>query len=469
VKPRILLIDDDRCFAETIRLVVKPLGARVDWVEDAGKGFHAVSKSGVPFDLVIIDYHLPDMKGAELAEILKRKFRDQEIVFATGDLTAPTLTALLKTGSSVSFLSKSDSAEQMRKEIEKGINAYRRGKRVLAQATNFEDVSEIERALATSGIVGCSKAMLEVLEKVNLFRAVDVDVLILGETGVGKELVAKALLRPGQKLFPVNCAAFSESSTLLESELFGHAKGSFTDAKADKPGIFEVAEGHCVFLDEIHTLTKAAQGKLLRFLQEKKIRRVGENFERDLAGKFRVICATKPSIQGMVEEGSFLPDLFYRINKARIPVPPLRERLEDLEPLVLHFSSVYGKRYGRRRLFESSVLREMEKMKWPGNVRDLENTVASLVLEAPSELVTAADFVKYIGDNIQSAAPVSTEEALPLDLARRAFEKQKILSVLRGSRTVTEAAQKLNLARTTLASRLSRLGIVPEQHLAIAK
>lgn len=470
MKPRILLIDDDRCFAETIRLVVKPLGARVEWAEDAGKGFHVVSKSEISFDLVIIDYHLPDMKGAELAEILKRKFRDQEIIFATGDLTAPTLTALLKTGSAVSFLSKSDSAEQMQKAIEKGINAYRRGKRVLAQPANPEDLSEIEQVLAASGIVGRSKAMLEVVEKVNLFRAVDVDVLILGETGVGKELVAKALLRPGQKLFPVNCAAFSESSTLLESELFGHAKGSFTDAKADKSGIFEAADGHVVFLDEIHTLTKAAQGKLLRFLQEKKIRRVGENFERDLRGKFRVVCATKPNVHQLAEEGGFLPDLFYRINKAKILVPPLRERIDDLEPLVLHFSSLYGKRYGRRRLFESSVLCEMEKMKWPGNVRDLENTVASLVLESPSELVTAADLVKYVGAKCQGAASrVSEEEALPLDLARKAFEKQKILSALRGSRTVTEAAQKLNVARTTLASRLSRLGIAPEQYLAIAK
>ena len=468
MKPRILVVDDDPCFIETIRLVVKPLGARVDFAEDAGKGFRAISAAETPYDLVVIDYHLPDLKGAELAEILKRKNPVQEIVFATGDLTPNTLTSLLKTGSAVSFLSKADSQAQMLEAIEKGIAAYRRGKRFLAPTVDPEDVSEIERALAAEGIIGRSAAMFEVLQKAQLFRGVDVDVLILGETGVGKELIAKALLRPGQKLFPVNCAAFSESSTLLESELFGHAKGSFTDAKADKPGLFEVAEGHVVFLDEIHTLTKAAQGKLLRFLQEKKVRRIGENFERDLRGKFRVICATKPNIQQLADDGSFLPDLFYRIHKAKILVPPLRERLDDLEPLVLHFSMLYGKRYGRRRLFESSILREMEKLPWPGNVRDLENTVASLVLESPSELVTAADFVKYVGQK-HLGVPASEKEALPLDLARKAFEKQKILSVLKGSRTVTEAAQKLNVARTTLTSRLSRLGINPEQHLAIAK
>lgn len=467
MKSKILVVDDDPCFVEAIRLVVKPLGAKIDSAEDAGKGFRAVSVAEIPYDLVIIDHHLPDLKGAELAEILKRKNPAQEIIFATGDLSSATLTSLLKSGSAVSFLSKADEPEQMLEAIEKGIAAYRRGKRVLSHAPAPEDVSEIERALATEGIIGRSSGMFVVLQKAQLFRGVDVDVLILGETGVGKELVAKALLRPGQKIFPVNCAAFSESSTLLESELFGHAKGSFTDAKIDKPGLFEMAEGHVVFLDEIHALTKAAQGKLLRFLQEKKIRRVGENFERDLRGKFRVVCATKPNIQKLVEEGSFLPDLFYRIHKAKILVPPLRERLEDLEPLVLHFATVYGKRFGRRRLFESSILREMEKLPWPGNVRDLENTVASLVLESSSELITAAEFVKHLGE--KRLPSVSAEEELPLDLARKAFEKQKILSTLKGSRTVTEAAQKLNVARTTLTSRLGRLGIVPEQHLATTK
>ena len=470
MKPRILVVDDDRCFAETIRLVVKPLGCRVDWAEDAGKGYRSMSQSDAPYDLVIIDYHLPDLKGAELAEIIKRKNPDQQIVFATGDLSHTTLTALLKTGSAISFVSKGDAPDQMLREIEKGIHAYRRGKRVLARPEDSADISEMERALESAGIVGRSQLMFDVLQKSQLFRGVDVDVLITGETGVGKELVAKALLRPGQKIFPVNCAAFSESSTLLESELFGHARGSFTDAKTDKPGLFEVAEGHVVFLDEIHALSKAAQGKLLRFLQEKKIRRVGENFERDLKGKFRVVCATKPSIKKMVEEDAFMPDLFYRINKAQIFVPPLRERLEDLEPLVLHFASLYGKRFGRRRLIESSVLREMEKCKWPGNVRDLENTVSSLVLETSSELITADDFEKYIGSKDQNnSAPCTAEEAVPLDLARKVFEKQKIVAALKDSRTVTETAHKLNVARTTLTSRLARLGIKPETHLVTTK
>lgn len=451
-------------------MVVKPLRGRVEWAEDAGKGYQLFSRSDTPFDLIVIDYHLPDLKGAELSEIIKRKNRDQQIVFATGDLSQATLTALLKTGSAVSFISKGDSPEQMLKEIEKGVLAYRRGKRILARPEDPTDSSETERALEASGMIGRSSVMFEVLQKAQLIKGVDVDVLLLGESGVGKELVVNTLLRPGQKIFPVNCAAFSESSTLLESELFGHARGSFTDAKMDKPGLFEVADGHVVFLDEIHTLSKSAQGKLLRFLQERKVRRIGENFERDLKGKFRVVCATKPNIKKLAEAGEFLPDLFYRINKAQIIVPPLRERLDDLEPLVLHFASVYGKRFSRRRFFESSVLCEMEKCKWPGNVRELENTVASLVLESSSELITADDFLKFIGEKGQPASEIGAgEEAVPLDLARKAFEKQKILSVLKSSRTVTEAAQKLDVARTTLTSRLVRLGIQPEVHLVTAK
>lgn len=464
MKPKILVIDDDRCFVETIRVLAKKLNGQVEWASDAANGYRLISQAEVPFDVVVVDYHLPDMKGAELSEIIKRKNRDQQIIFATGDLSHATLTALLKTGSSISFLSKGDSPDEMFREIEKGVMAYRRGKRVLERPTDSSELTEMERSLESAGIIGRSKIMYDVLQKAELFRSVDVDVLILGETGVGKELVAKALLQPGQKLFPVNCAAFSESSTLLEAELFGYAKGAFTDAKTDKPGLFEAAEGHLVFLDEIHALSKAAQGKLLRFLQERKVRRVGENFERDLKGKFRVVCATKPEIKSLVETGVFLADLFYRINKAQIHVPPLRERLEDLEPLVLHFSSVYGKRFGRRRFFESSVLREMEKCPWPGNVRDLENTVASLILESKSELVTANDFVTFLGEKKLEKSPQNSEE-LPLELARNAFEKQKIMAVLKMSRTVTEAAQKLNVARTTLSSRLSRLGIDAETFL----
>ncbi len=463
--PRILLVDDDRCFAETIRLVVKPTGARVVWAEDAKQGFQQYSQSEAPFDLVVIDYHLPDLKGAELAEILKRRNKNQQITFATGDSTKATLTALLKTGSAVSFISKSDSPAEMLKEIEKGIDAYRRGKRVLAQPESPSDLSEIERALAAEGIIGRSKAMFDVLRKIQLFRSVSVDVLILGESGVGKELVAKPFAKTGEKIFPVNCAAFSESSALLESELFGHARGAFTDAKSDKPGIVEIAEGGIVFLDEIHTLSLSAQAKLLRFLQEKKFRRVGETFERSLVGKIRVICTAKPSLAQMVDEGKFLPDLYYRIAKAQIHVPPLRARLDDLEPLVLHFAGIYGKRFGRRRYFESSVLKEMEKCQWAGNVRDLENTVASLILGTEEELIRGEDFLKFLGQKV--AAPV--EDELPLNIARKAFERQKILSALKSSRSVTEAAQKLNVARTTLSSRLSRLGIDAETHFAIAK
>ena len=311
--PRILLIEDDRCFADTIRMVVKSIGAKVVWAETARAGYQQFSQAEAPFDLVLIDYHLPDLNGAELAEIIKRKNKNQQIVFATGDSTRDTLTALLKTGSAISFISKSDTPAEMLKEIEKGIDAYRRGKRVLSQPL---EPSEIERALAAEGIVGRSPAMFDVLQKIQRFRSVNVDVLILGESGVGKELVAKPFASQKEKIFPVNCAAFSESSALLESELFGHAKGAFTDAKSDKPGIVEVSEGGILFLDEIHALSLPAQSKLLRFLQEKKFRRVGEAFERSLAGKIRVICAAKPSLASLVDEGKFLPDLYYRIAKA---------------------------------------------------------------------------------------------------------------------------------------------------------
>lgn len=469
LKPRVLVIDDDSCFVEAVRTLVQKLGGRLWSASSAATGYGLFSQTDRPFDLVVIDYHLPDMKGAELAEILKRKNPGQQITFATGDLSSDTLSALLKTGSSSSFLSKGDSPEVMLRELEKGIQAYRRGKRILETAPDEADLTEIECALSSAGFVGRSKAMFEVVQKAQLYRSVEVDVLILGETGVGKELAAKALLRPGQKLFTLNCAAFSESSALLESELFGHARGSFTDAKIDKPGLFEVAAGHVVFLDEIHALSKAAQGKLLRFLQEKKIRRVGENFERDLTGKFRIVCAAKPNLKKMAEAGEFLPDLFYRISKAEIHISPLRDRLEDLEPLVLHFSTLYGKRFGgRRRFFESSVIREMEKCSWPGNVRDLENTIAALVLESSAELITGADFVTFLGKKEGPNLEQKSEE-LPLDLAKRAFEKQKILSALRESRTVTEAAQRLNVARTTLTSRLSRFEIHAERHFLNSK
>ena len=458
--PVILLVEDDTSFATVFKHVFAK-SYKVIWAKTAAEGFKIYNSFETPFDVVVIDRNLPDLSGEDLAESIKKRNSNQQLLFSTGDLTVSTMQKLLESGLSNGFIPKGVANEEMKKKVDACIRAYQTTVRLLTPRSD-SDLTAMEQYLKTFGIISASKEMFEVGKIIEIHKPLDIDVLILGESGTGKELVAKAFARKSEKYFAINCGAFSESSTFVESELFGHMKGAFTDAKEDKPGIFELAaDNGVVFLDEVHALSKSAQTKLLRALQEKSVRRMGDTRDREIKCNFRLICAVKPNIKQLVEDGVVMPDLFYRIDKARIHLPRLSERPEDIEPLVAHFTEKFNRKHKMRKFFESSTLSELSKYSWPGNVRELESMVERLMCGVQEEVIKARHVQNEIQSAMKTESKAKIEEPQGLELAKQNFEKLKIISALKKSKTSKEAAIVLGLPRTTLLSRMEKLGINP--------
>lgn len=303
--------------------------------------------------------------------------------------------------------------------------------------------------------VGASPAMLKVFSTIDKVAKTDASVLILGENGTGKELVARALHRQskrGDEVFvSVDIAAIPE--TLFESELFGHVKGAFTDAKDDRAGRFEVASGGTIFLDEIGNISPQMQAKLLTVLQRREVTRVGSNTSRSI--DVRLICATNMPIYDMIREGGFRQDLLYRINTVEIRIPPLRERTEDVPLLVDHFLETYAKKYQKAvKGVNPAILRRMEKYSWPGNVRELQHMVERAVIMTETNVLQPEDF-------FFAAEGYDEEDSLSFDkLNLEDVEKlviRKALDKYEGN--ITRAADELGLTRASLYRRLDKYGI----------
>jgi two-component system response regulator AtoC len=304
---------------------------------------------------------------------------------------------------------------------------------------------------------GPSAAIADLRRQVRRAAAAPYPVLVLGESGTGKELIAKAIhagsARRVRRFCAVNCAALSDD--LFETELFGHARGSFTGAAADRPGLFEEADGGTLFLDEVGELSPRAQAKLLRAIQEGEIRRVGENHPRRV--DTRIVAATNRPLADEVKAGRFRHDLLYRLDVVRITVPPLRERPEDVAPLAREFWREAMRRTGGQAELSSGTLAALARYEWPGNVRELQNTLAALAVHAPprgrvppSRLPAA-----IVGAGLHASG-----EPLTLAEARRRFEERFVRATLaRAGGHRTDAASALGLSRQGLAKVITRLGI----------
>ncbi len=303
-------------------------------------------------------------------------------------------------------------------------------------------------------IVGTSAAMQDVFAVIGKVAATDANVLITGENGTGKELVARALHRSsarGREVF-VRVDMGSLNPSLFESELFGHVRGAFTDAKEDRPGRFEIASGGTLFLDEIGNLPLELQGKLLSALQARQVTRVGSNRARDV--DIRPVCATNLSLADLVDSGRFRQDLLYRINTVEIHLPALRERRDDVPLLANHFLDVYGRKYRKEGLsLRAATLRKLERGPWPGNVRELQHAVERAVILSASPALAPEDFPLSTparatdGPTLESLNLEEVEEAV----VRRALAKN--------DGNVSRAARELGLTRTSLYRRLNRYGI----------
>ncbi|HVY62467.1 MAG TPA: sigma-54 dependent transcriptional regulator [Planctomycetota bacterium] len=441
IPARVLVVDDDEV---TCSLLEEVLAGDGYVVERATSGLEALDKhKRAPFDAVVSDVRMGEgrMTGLELLRSLRSATPDLTVVIMTAFGTMETAIEATRDGA-FEFVPKPFKIEEIKVAIRRGLEQRRRAASAAPAAQ--------PKAVDVTSIVGRSRPMLEVYKLIALVSPTPKTVLIVGETGAGKELVARAIHRnsprAGKPFLAVNCAALPEH--LLESELFGHVRGAFTGAIADKRGLFEEASGGTLFLDEIGDMSVPLQSKLLRVLQDMEVRRVGGNV--GVKVDVRVIAATNRPLRQLVAEKRFREDLYYRLNVVTIEVPPLRERPSDLPLLVDHFLAKHARAVDRPvPSIAPEALEALRRYPFPGNVRELEHVLESAVTLAKRPVILLED----LAEDIRTHAP----ERMP---TLEEVEKEHIMKVLRqtgGNRQ--EAAQVLGIDRTTLWRKLKQYGI----------
>jgi DNA-binding NtrC family response regulator len=451
-RPAILVVDDDPGVRESFRLILEDHYDVVD-VPDGPSALEAVRAS--PVDLVLLDIRLPGMDGIEVLERIKAIDERVEVILVTAVKTVRTAVAAMKLGA-FDYLTKPFEEDELlslsRRALER--RALEREVEVLR--------SELARTHDLDEIVGKHPAMDKLHALIAQVARTSTTVLISGESGTGKELVARAIHRQGSRregpFVAVNPAAIVES--LIESELFGHERGAFTGAHQRKLGKFELAQGGTLFLDEIGTLRAELQAKLLRVLQEREIERVGGT--RPVRIDVRVIAATNIDLKAAVSHGTFLDDLYYRLNVVPIVAPPLRERAQDIPLLAEHFIGRNNRDFNKRiQGLSSEALAALEAYRWPGNVRELENVIERCVVLADGPVIQLNDLPLDVLLP-QQATKVRAAEALPLNEATDQFERQIVLRVLeRVGWNLTEAGRILAIHRNSLRVKLARWGVRP--------
>jgi len=446
--PRILVVDDDR---ETCRFMDELLRAPEREIEVAytPEEALALARRGA-FDLVVSDINLnAELSGLDLLRAFKGADPRLEVVLISGFGALETAIEAVRAGA-FDYVSKPFDIVEVQDTVERALK--RRAHPALPAAL----AEEIEAAPA-DGLIGRSRGMLGVYKQIAHAAGSDAPVLVTGETGTGKELVARAIhshsRRAGRPFVPVNVAALSES--LLESELFGHVRGSFTGAVSDKKGVFEQAQGGSIFLDEIGETTPAVQVRLLRVLEQGEVRPVGAS--RVLTVDARVLAATNRDLERCVREATFRQDLYYRLNVLRIAVPPLRDRPEDIPLLAAQVLRAAGAGSGRPRLLSPEALAALTAYGWPGNVRELENAVERLALSVSGDTIHLEDLPAAF----RARLPVPLEEPLfdglpSLDEMEKRYLRH-VLAALKGNRS--RAAEVLGIDRRTLYRMMERFGL----------
>ncbi len=377
---KILIIDDEKSILDLLSVVFKKKGYRVKTSLSAKTALELIDKE--EFDLILTDIKLPQMSGMKILKYVKEKYPAMPVVMITAYGTIKQAIEALKMGA-MDYIVKPFNMEELKIIVAQGLENRR------IQQENVLLKKDLEEKYGMNNMVGKSKKMLEVYNLIEKIAVTDSTVLISGESGTGKEIAARAIhfhsRRRERPFVSINCGALPEN--LLESELFGHVKGSFTGAIANKKGMFETAEKGTLFLDEVGEMSPWTQVKLLRTLQDRKVRRVGgtEEFPIDV----RIIGATNQDLKKRIEEGKFREDLFYRLNVISLELPPLRDRKEDIPLLVSHFLSKYCDKMGRdMKRMAPRVMKVFESYSWPGNVRELENSIERIIAIEERETIT---------------------------------------------------------------------------------
>ena len=440
-KELVFVVDDDSSVRESLKNLIRSAGLSVQTFASA-KEFLASPLPDVPSCLVL-DVQLPGLSGLDLQQELAKAGIQIPIIFITGHGDIPTSVRAMKAGA-LEFLTKPVNDEDLLDAIQQAIARDRRARHQGGGAgqPDFEN------------IVGTSAALKGVLHQVEVVAPTESTVLILGETGTGKELIARAIhtisSRSNRPFVKLNCAAIP--SGLLESELFGHEKGAFTGAVGQRIGRFELANSGTLFLDEVGDIPLELQSKLLRVLQEQEFERLGST--RTLRVDVRLVAATNRNLEQMVSDKQFREDLYFRLNVFPIRIPPLRERKRDIPLLVRHYVEKYAQRMNKRiETITEETMATLCRYSWPGNVRELQNFVERAVI------LTRGSVLQIPMDDLTTSTPIPSDTSGTLE----DLERQRILQVLQETGSVIGgpkgAAARLGLKRTTLLSKMERLGI----------
>jgi two-component system response regulator HydG len=440
---RVLVVDDDAAIREALSRTLDRMGFTVLLAEDGQAGLDLVREGGV--HILLADLMMPKLSGQELLKAAKAVAPDIEVILITGHGTVEDAVEAMKDGA-YDFITK----PFKRVQLERTIRRAAEKQALVLQNRRLQ--AQLESAHGLGRIVGASPAMLRLLELVRQVAPSTATVLIQGESGTGKELIADAIHqgspRRDRPSIKVNCAALPE--TLLESELFGHERGAFTGAVAQKRGRFELADGGTLFMDEIGDLALPVQAKLLRVLQSGEFERVGGT--RTLKVDVRLVAATNADLAARVREQRFREDLYYRLNVITVQLPPLRERREDIPLLAQHFLRKYAEKNGKAIAgFADETLDVLGSHSWPGNIRELENVIERAVILSRSSVLSPADLPEALTGNPQTTRQLVVSIGTPLeDVEDRLISET--LRYTKGDKTL--AARLLGVATRTIYRRM---------------
>ncbi|MGO9835916.1 MAG: sigma-54-dependent transcriptional regulator [Polyangiaceae bacterium] len=445
---KILIVDDQRNMRTTLAMMLRGAGYEVD---EAGDGEQGAERGATgAYDAVLTDLRMGTKDGIDVLRSTKDSHPLTEVIVMTAYGTIESAVEAMRLGA-FDYIQKPFTEQELLVKVAKALDNRRLAGEVTFLASEFKDRYKFEN------IVGRSRGVREVLGRIVRIAPTDAIVLITGESGTGKELVAKAIhansKRADRPFVPVNCAAITE--TLLESELFGHAKGSFTGAVSARKGLFEEADGGTFFFDEIAETPITFQAKLLRAIQENEIRRVGEN--KAISVNVRVIAATNQDLLIAVAEKRFRQDLYYRLNVARFQLPPLRERREDIADLTTYFLEKYSRKMGVRPKLHDAINEALIHYDFPGNIRELEHMLEQAVALVQNGIITADDLLP---PPPSAALPTTRGGGRALADVVDGAERSAIEVALRESEGSREhAAEVLGISPTTLWRKMTRLGI----------
>jgi two-component system nitrogen regulation response regulator NtrX len=452
MKARILVVDDEAEIRRSVRMILEYEGYDVMEASSGPEGVALAEKESP--DLVFLDVKMPGMDGLEALQRIRTVSETLPVVIISGHGTVSTAVEATKAGA-FDFIEKPLASERVLLTI----------RNALDQTRLADENRSLKRAVEVRHqMVGESPALRHVWDAIKRAAPTNATVLLLGESGAGKELVARSIhrnsLRSRERFVQVNCAAIPEE--LIESELFGHEKGSFTGAAEKQIGKFEQADKGTIFLDEVGDMSPKTQAKVLRVLQEGEVERLGS--ARTIKVDVRVIAATNKDLEAEIEKGSFREDLYFRLSVIPITVPPLRERREDVPLLIRHFAELFSREHNRRpHRFTPAALEFMQKARWKGNVRELKNTVERLLIMTPGDTVDVDDLRDVVRLEARAAGPDNEKNPGTLREFKESAERAFLVGKLRENGwNISKTAEVIGTPRSNLYKKLEQYGITQE-------